>query len=67
MLNCVKQPLNHTQGPCPKLLMPALEDFSADLAREFAKGKIYREIRVNGGIAAILVLRGRVASWVQLL
>ena len=38
------------QGPCPKPSPPALEEFLPTGPAEFAKGKIYREMRVSGGI-----------------
>ena len=49
MLNSVKQLLNHTRkGRARRLSLPTLEKFLQVAAREFAKGKIYREMRVSG-------------------
>ena len=55
MLNCIKRLLNQTQGPCPKPLLPALEEFLPTGPADFAKGKIYREMRVSGGVGLTLV------------
>jgi len=57
MLNSVKQLLNHTgKGRARRLSLPTLEEFLPVAAREFAKGKIYREMRVSAeGFAAFAI------------
>jgi hypothetical protein len=47
------------KGHARKILLPALEEFLPTELAEFAKGKIYREMRVTGGVALPREMRAR--------